>query len=481
MFGRFSSLTRSAKPEPLLLRPRVFPQLPRTRLIPALESSSDASKVRSSERQVTSTEALDTLGRALVEGESAEEYEQVALAALTRFTLLTSHRGLAESQQALESAKRAVLRCGDRATDGGVARSCGPSPCATQPPERGRRRAPVGLGSCCHRNPTRLSRPSQGWRCQEPSIFWPETTRPRTGHGRLGTWPSPTASSLFKPLLKPISRFSNAGEEIFRRRRHWPVPPSWRCLEFRWRVVPSSTPWPTLPWSLVIFERQTRRFARSSRLSLGSAGRLFCLVDSAPVRARLASTQGDLDAAHSVLSHARDAADARGDVISWAKLTLLRSEVCCSMNDGDGADADTVSVVERIRHPTTEVLGLLARAHATRASCQGDRKRFLMECSRAVRVFAASGDRFHAKQTISMRRALANRDWPIEGRLATRQHRLHFELAENLSFVCGLLPQPQIAATEAIRLLKRMRVITDAFASQKSGPWQESESQRGPW
>ena len=53
------------------------------------------------------------LERVIVEGDSANEHEQVALASLSRFTLLTSHRGLAVSQQALESAKRAVLRCGD--------------------------------------------------------------------------------------------------------------------------------------------------------------------------------------------------------------------------------------------------------------------------------------------------------------------------------------------------------------------------------
>ena len=58
-------------------------------------------------------EALAMLERVIVEGDSAGEYEQVALASLSRFTLLTSHRSLAESQQALDSAKRAVLRCGD--------------------------------------------------------------------------------------------------------------------------------------------------------------------------------------------------------------------------------------------------------------------------------------------------------------------------------------------------------------------------------
>jgi len=58
-------------------------------------------------------EALTLLARTIVDGDSAGEYEQVALASLSRFTLLTSHRTLAESQQALDVAKRAVLRCGD--------------------------------------------------------------------------------------------------------------------------------------------------------------------------------------------------------------------------------------------------------------------------------------------------------------------------------------------------------------------------------
>jgi hypothetical protein len=58
-------------------------------------------------------EALDVLDRVVVQGEATREHEQAALAALSRFTLLASHRSLADSQQGLESAKRAVLRCGD--------------------------------------------------------------------------------------------------------------------------------------------------------------------------------------------------------------------------------------------------------------------------------------------------------------------------------------------------------------------------------
>ena len=103
----------------------------------------------------------------------------------------------------------------------------------------------------------------------------------------------------------------------------------------------------------------------------------FLLVDSAPVRSTVArANEQTSNRAYDILSQAREAADARGDEINWAKLTLLRSEVACLLGDGDGADADTVVVVERVRYPSAETLAFLARARAVRAEHQRDRRRF---------------------------------------------------------------------------------------------------------
>ncbi len=199
------------------------------------------------------------------------------------------------------------------------------------------------------------------------------------------------------------------------------------------------------------------------------------MVDSAPVRAALARRNGRLLAAHSVLSEARTAAESRGDAVSWAKVTLLRAEVLCALGDCHAADADMVSVVEQLRVPSAEVLGLLARARAVRASRDGDRRRFVTECRRAGRVFNASGDRFNARQTVALQETLENGQWPVGGQLSTRKHRLHFELAESLAFVCGLLPQPHLAAAEVVRLLKRMRVIDDAQVIQRPTAFPEAD------
>ena len=191
------------------------------------------------------------------------------------------------------------------------------------------------------------------------------------------------------------------------------------------------------------------------------SGSSLMLVDSAPVRATLLKDQGRLVEADNVLSIARDAASARGDIHNWAKLTLLRSEVRTSLVDANAASIDIIEVLKAVDHPSADVLGLLARARAVRASGEGDLRRASAEFARASRVFAKSGDKFLWMQTQEMRKkSLPER--VARNPLSPRKTRVQLELTEGLAFVCGLLPQPHLAGTEAVRLLKRMQIVESA-------------------
>ena len=420
-------------------------------------------------------EALAMLERVIVEGDSTGEHEQVALASLSRFTLLTNHRGLAESQQALESAKRAVLRCGDAQLMAALHARVGQAYAQRSLPS-------VALAELNY----------------ALDLLQPEPNASIEAFTRLALSGAEYLLARNKEAAKSARCARQVAEDHGLNSLRFAAQANLAFLECRRGNLErarsiaceslAGVPAVSLARGALLDTLANVAIARGDldeaqqatdeieAIVLSFSDLTFLLVDSAPVRATVARLTSTPQEAHNILSQARDAADARGDVINWAKLTLLRSEVACLLGDGRGADLDTASVIERVRYPTAETLAFLARARAVRASHERDRRRFQVEIARAMRVFLRCGDRFHARQTAAVQALMSATVWPSGPIISTRRHRLHFELAENLSFVCGLLPQPHLAGSEAVRLLKRMNVVADAEVLQSSCPVDEADT-----
>ncbi|WP_162472864.1 sigma-54-dependent transcriptional regulator [Luteitalea pratensis] len=413
------------------------------------------------------------LERVIVEGDSAGEYEQVALAALSRFTLLTSHRSLAESQQALASAKRAVLRCGDAQLMAALHARVGQAYAQRSLPGVALAELHSALG---------LLQPEPNASIEAFTRLALSGAEYLLAQNKEAARSARSARQVAEDNGLNSLRFAAQANLSFLecRRGNFQRAKSIACETLAGVPAVSLSRGALLDTlaniaiALGDLEAAQQATAEIEAIVASFSELTFLLVDSAPARSTVARLTNRPQSAYDILSQAREAADARGDEINWAKLTLLRSEVACLLGDGDGADADTVSVVERVRYPSAETLAFLARARAIRAGHQRDHRRFQVEIARSVRVFLASGDRFHGRQTVAMV-SLFGTDVLSGPVVSPRRHRLHFELAENLSFVCGLLPQPHLAGGEAVRLLKRMKVVGEADVRKLPSPGSESE------
>ena len=401
--------------------------------------------------------ALDLLERVIAEGIAAGEHEQVALAALSRFTLLAGHRSLADSQQALDTAKRAVLQSGDAqlmaALHARVGQAHGQrnlaSLAASELTSALQILAPepnASIEAFVHLALSGveylLSRNREAARAARVARSIAEQ------NGLAGLRAAAQANLAFLECRR--GRFDQARSLASDSLALVPFHSLARgaLLDTLANVAMSCG-------HLGEAEESIRHIEQIIEVLKGST---LLLVDSAPVRADLYRELGELAAAEALLNSARDAADQRGDTLSRAKITLLRSEVRAARGDVSGADDDIVDVVNRTHHPNAEVLGLLARARGVRASQAVDWTRATNEFKRALRVFAASGDRFHSLQTRRLRDKHLS---PIHaGGAAHPRHRrrARLEFAESLTFGCALLPQPVLAANEIGRFCRKARV-----------------------
>lgn len=407
------------------------------------------------------TEAIDVLGRVLVDGEACSEHEQVALASLSRFTLLTSHRGLAESQLGLEQAKKAVLRCGDSQLLAALHARVGQAYAQRSLPS-------VAIAELL--SALDLLRP-------EPNA-----------HIEAFAMLALSGAEYLLSRNKEAARWARSSQRIAERN-------GLDALEFaatanlafltcrrgrtkRARLLAekclTKLPTPTLARGALLDTLATVAMHDGDLTTASEAiaeidsiigtlqGTNLLLVDSAPVRARFAKVGNRLTDGQEILSSGMRAAEERGDTLGWAKLALLRAELGWFLHHPHAADMDLLAVIERVHVPNAELLALLARVRAARAKHYGDTRRFSTEMARSERIFVGSGDLLHARQTSAMRAS----GLPAPSRSAVPKSRTprrsQYELPESLSVVCGLLSQPHLAGAEAVRLFKRLKVVSSA-------------------
>ena len=167
----------------------------------------------------------------------------------------------------------------------------------------------------------------------------------------------------------------------------------------------------------------------------------------------------------------------RGDENNWAKLTLLRSEVACLLGDGGGADADTVSVVERVRYPSAETLAFLARARAVRASHQKDRRRFQVEIAALLKGL------FRVRRPVSYSSncriagvavMLGLVEWAPRYRFVGIDSTLSW--LRILRLFAAFYRSPIFAGNEAVRLLRRMKIVGEADVRHLPSQKEESDT-----
>ena len=403
-------------------------------------------------------EALDLLDRTLAEGESEREYEQVALIALSRFTLLTSHRSLAESQQGLEVAKKAVLRCGDGQLFAALHARVGQAYAQRSLPS-------VAIGELEFALSLMAAEPNAGIEGfinlalsgAEYLLARSKAAAKRARGARL------IADRNGLHGLKAAAQANLAFLEC--RRGNFESAKALAAASLD--SVPSlslarGALLDTLANVALVeghLERAHDCVAQINVINSALSSSSLLLVDSAPARAQLLRLQGDWEQALDVLTQARQAADSRGDAANWAKLTLLRAEALCAVNDRVACDRDLLDVLQRAQSPNAEVLGLLARARAVRAAAAGDGKRARSEFARASRVFGASGDKFMVLATASVQADCSRSSGGHQTTTPLRRPSRRLDLAESLSFVCALLPQPHLAGAEAVRLVRRLRIV----------------------
>lgn len=432
----------------------VVPSTPALRIL----ASRIEGEVLSSTGQVAA--ALDLLGRVVIEGNAAGEREQVALAALSRFTALASHRGLAESQHGLETAKKAVLACGDAQLMAALHARVGQA--------HAQRNLPA-LALAELRSALKLLElePNAGveaftWLALSGAEYLlannvaaadaARTARKiAADNGFNGIAASAQANLAFLECRR--GRFTRARD--LAEHSSASLPPL--------SIARGASADTLANVALVCDNLDDARKAVQTIEAIIAAipGSTLLQVDTAASRAEVLRREGRISESHELLSAAITIAEDRGDTVSWGKLALKRAEVRVEAGLLLDANRDLVEVLERVSHPDAELLGLLARARAVLAAAERKPARAKVELRRAMRVFRMSGNLLRYRETKRTERFLLATQMAAVS-VGNRKHRAFLDLAESITFVCGLLPQPRLAGGELVRLLRRLRLADAA-------------------
>jgi DNA-binding NtrC family response regulator len=398
--------------------------------------------------------ALQCLERAIFEAEACSELEQAALAALSRFTLLANSRGTAESQPALELARRAVLRSGGTQVLAGLYARVGQAHAQVglaAPAVRHLQNALEVLARDEHLGITAFA---------SLALCGAEFTLARYRIARR--WATRAMDAAIEGGLKFTEAAARANLALLEYRLGRNETARALCNELlSSQDLPPLTRGPVLDTLAAVALAEAQYDVAGGLISqveaivLATGDATFLSVDAAVTAASYHEAVGNIIEAQNRLNAGVRKAETRGDEASRARLLLMRAELQFGQHDVEGGLA-AIDEARLSRHrPSVETLALSARVRAISHAARGNRIDARAEFARAARIFRRSGDRPSLLATVRSRSR-----WLGEGVQLALQGGTRDRVVERVSSSLGLLADlaayPDILAIEASQTLRRL-------------------------
>ena len=191
-------------------------------------------------------------------------------------------------------------------------------------------------------------------------------------------------------------------------------------------------------------------------------------VEAVPTQARALERLEGTDAARRALAVGRTRAGMRGHHDSQCRLALIDAELALRSGDTAAGEQRVVEATSLAgEFPSAELTGLLERARAMVAACNGATGSSRIHFGRSYRVLRGCGLRTEARRS---RRLQDDLRTPSDGLLSTARK---YEMARLVAssdgaFLASLSRYPRVMASEFVHLVRRRRLVR--FAEVRVGP-----------
>jgi DNA-binding NtrC family response regulator len=185
-------------------------------------------------------------------------------------------------------------------------------------------------------------------------------------------------------------------------------------------------------------------------------------VEAVPTQARALERLEGIEAARCALAVGRTKASMRGHHDSQCRLALIDAELALRSGDtpaGEQLVAEATSLAGEF--PSAELTGLLERARALVAACNGATGSSRVHFGRSYRVLRGCGLRTEARRSRRLQEELKA---PSDGLLSTARK---YEMARlvassDAAFLASLSRYPRVLASEFVHLARRRRLVRAA-------------------